>query len=165
MTTFTGPEDIYKELVDDSDENWLYGLVAFAVIEEQRIEWMKHHEKHQGSLPSADQIKEWYAQQPESTLLRAKGTAENALQAYSSDAIDTALEDHRQEIQESIIVDEIKDLKRFWPQFGISLSGGFVGAILFAALIIVVAFFVLNDTSPVSIGENIDIPTVEQNDG
>lgn len=41
MKRYSGPEDIYKELAEDSDENWLYRLVAFAVVEEQRIEWTK----------------------------------------------------------------------------------------------------------------------------
>lgn len=161
MATYSGPDDIYKELVEESEENWLYGLVAFAVIEEQRIEWMKHFNKSQGSLPDFDQIRGWYEQQPSSTLLRAKGTAESALQTYSADVIETALEDYKTEIQESIVVSKIDDLKRFWPQFGISLAGGFAGATLFAAFVIVVAFFVLNDTSPVTIGENIDITTQE----
>ena len=35
MAKYSGSEDIYRELVDDSEENWLYGLVAFAIIEEQ----------------------------------------------------------------------------------------------------------------------------------
>lgn len=32
MDKFSGPEDTYKELVEDSDENCLYGLVAFAMV-------------------------------------------------------------------------------------------------------------------------------------
>lgn len=44
MAKYSGSPDIYRELVEDSKENWLYGLVAFAVVEEQRIEWMKHYE-------------------------------------------------------------------------------------------------------------------------
>ena len=44
MTLFSGPVDIYEELVEKQpdDEEWLLGLVAFAVIEEQKIEWIKH---------------------------------------------------------------------------------------------------------------------------
>ncbi len=38
MAEYTGSVDIYKELVEDSNENWLYGLVAFAIVEEQRLE-------------------------------------------------------------------------------------------------------------------------------
>ena len=71
--------------MEESSQSWLLGLVAFAVVEEQRIEWMRHHERTAGALPNADQIKHWYSQQPQSVLLRAKGTAENALQVYSEE--------------------------------------------------------------------------------
>jgi len=155
MAKYSGPECIYKELVEDSDENWLYGLVAFAVVEEQRIEWTKHFlEQHERS-PSSDEIKGWYEQQPPSVLLRAKGTAENALQAYSSDVLDIAVEDQRREVEEGIVVSEIRELKKFWPQFGVNLAGGFVSALLFAVLLTIVAFFVINDRSPVEIGQEL----------
>jgi len=29
---FSGPEEIYKELVEESEESWLHGLMAFAVL-------------------------------------------------------------------------------------------------------------------------------------
>ncbi len=155
MTVYSGPEDIYKELVDDSKENWLYRLVAFAIVEEQRIEWMKHFHVQHERPPSSEEIKGWYEQQPPSVLLRAKGTAESALQAYSADVLDIALEDQRREVEEGIIVAEIRELKSFWPQFGVNLAGGFVSALLFAALLTVVAFFVLNDASPSEIGQEL----------
>ena len=147
MTEYLGPEDIYKELVEDSSDNWLYGLVAFAVIEEQKIEWMRHCEKNTGDLPSAAEINAWYKQQSRNVLLRAKGTAENALQVYSSEVVDLALEEKRKEIEEGIIVGEIRESRKFFPQFGVNFLGGFASTIVFTALIIILAFFVLNDTS------------------
>lgn len=155
MPKFSGSEEIYKALVEDSEESWLLGLVAFAVIEEQRIEWMRHQELNTGSLPIADEIKKWYEQQPESVLLRAKGTAENALKVYSGEVVEMVLEDQRKEIEEGIIVSEIKGLKAFWPQFGVNLAGGFISALLFAIFLAIMAFFVLNDTSPVQIGSEL----------
>jgi hypothetical protein len=152
MSKFSGPEDIYKALVEDSEESWLYGLVAFAVIEEQRIEWMRHQESNNGHLPAANEIKSWYEQQPESVLLRAKGTAENALKLYSGEVVDLVLEEQQREIRDGIIVSEIRGLKAFWPQFGVNLAGGFISALLFAIFLAIMAFFVLNDTSPVKIG-------------
>lgn len=50
---------------------------------------------------------------------------------------------------------EIKDLRRFWPQFGVNLAGGFFSALLFALFLMVFAFFVLNDTSPVEIAKDL----------
>ena len=51
MEKFSGPEDLYNELVENSDDHWLLGLVAFAVIEEQKIEWMKHQRANNNATP------------------------------------------------------------------------------------------------------------------
>lgn len=104
MPKYTGSADVYRELVEDSKENWLYGLVAFAVVEEQRIEWMKHYETQNGRVPNDAEIKSWYEQQPDGVLLRAKGTAESALQAFSAEVLEVANGDIRKEIEESVIV-------------------------------------------------------------
>ena len=152
MKKLSGPEEIYDELVENSDEGWLFGLVAFAVIEEQRIEWMKHQTANNGNCPKHDEIKGWYEQLPEGVLLRAKDTAEARLKDYSDQIVELVLEDQVKEIQDSVIVKEIQATKKFWPQFGVNLAGGFVSALLFATLLTIVAFFVIKDTSPVQIG-------------
>jgi len=141
------------------------GWLPLRSIEEQRIEWMRHQEQNNGNPPNPAEVQSWYEQQPEATLLRAKGTAENALQAYSEEVLEYALEDQEKQIQESIIVAEIRELKKFWPQFGVNLAGGFVSALLFAALLVLVAFFVINDASPVEIGAELREQTEESNDG
>jgi hypothetical protein len=155
MDKFSGPEDIFDELVENADNNWLLGLVAFAVIEEQRFEWMKHQTKHNGGKPSPEDIKKWYEQQPRGVLLRARDTAEARLKDYSDEIIELIMEEQRKEIEESIIVSEIREAKKFWPQFGVNLAGGFVSALLFGIFLTVVAFFVINDTSPTQIGANL----------
>ncbi|KZK84947.1 hypothetical protein PsAD13_01481 [Pseudovibrio sp. Ad13] len=109
-----------------------------------------------------EEIREWYEQQSESVLLRAKGTAENVLNVYSNEVVESYLVDHQRSIEEGIVVGEIRDLKAFWPQFGVNLAGGFISALLFAALLTVVAFFVLNDASPVEIGREIRQQIEEQ---
>ncbi|MDD2466747.1 MAG: hypothetical protein PHI97_22340 [Desulfobulbus sp.] len=162
MPKYTGSADVYRELVEDSKENWLYGLVAFAVVEEQRIEWMKHYENQNGRMPDDTEIKSWYEQQPDGVLLRAKGTAENALQTFSAEVLEVANGDIRKEIEESVVINEIKKLGSFWPQFGVNLAGGFCSALLFAAFLIIMAFFVLNDTSPVEIGKKYKSPIEER---
>ncbi|SDP81651.1 hypothetical protein SAMN05660330_04222 [Desulforhopalus singaporensis] len=152
MEKFSGPEDLYDELVENSDDHWLLGLVAFAIIEEQKIEWIKHQKNNNGGTPSPEDIKNWYEQQPKGVLLRAKDTAETRLKDYSNEIIEFVIDEQRREIEHGIIVNEIRETKRFWPQFGVNLAGGFVSALLFAALLTIVAFFVIHDTSPVEIG-------------
>jgi len=80
---------------------------------------MRHVEENTGIAPCAEQVSAWYEQQPENTLLRAKGTAENALQAFSEKVYGSALEDQEDEIRNGIVVAEIRQLRAFWPQFGV----------------------------------------------
>jgi hypothetical protein len=73
MAQLSNSNDVYGELVEESEESWFYGLLAFAIVEEQRIEWMKHFLEHNGGSPTAVDIQHWYEQQPPNVLLRAKG--------------------------------------------------------------------------------------------
>lgn len=155
MSKYSSSDDIYQKLVEESDENWLYGLVAFAIIEEQRIEWAKHYKENHGNKPTHEEIQNWYEQQPEGTLLRAKGTAENALEIYSSEVIDTFVIDNKKEIEEGIIVSEIRSIGRYWPQFGLNVAGGFIGTLLFTAILVLLAFIIFNDVSPAEIANSL----------
>ena len=152
MAQVTGSEDVYRRMVEDSEESWLLGLMAFAIVEEQRIEWMKHFAKHNGQSPNEVEVRNWYEQQPEGVLRRAKGEAENALQLFADEVLQEVLEFERQRVAEGVIVNEIRLVRRFWPQFGISAAGGFVSALVFAAVLAILAFVVWQDPSPVQIG-------------
>jgi len=146
--------DVYRSLVEEDEEtSWLYGLVAFAVLEERRIEWMQHFEEQNGKVPTTDEIKNWYEQQPDGTLLRAKGDAEHALQLYAQEVEEEILASERRVIQNEVIVSEIRSLKRPWEDFGINLAAGFFSALLFAAVLTIVAFIVFADNSPVNFGK------------
>lgn len=159
MNSFSGPADIYRELVENvpEDEEWILGLLAFAVVEEQKIEWMKHHVENTDTLPSNEEVKAWYQQQPAGVLLRAKDTARARLTNYAQDSISTYMLEFEKETVEGIIVGEIREIKKFWPQFGVNIVGGFASSILFAALLTIIAFLVFNDSSPVEIGAKIGI--------
>ncbi|RYY74197.1 MAG: hypothetical protein EOO52_15145 [Gammaproteobacteria bacterium] len=149
MAKFLGPQDIYKELVEDvpENENWLLGLVAFAVVEEQKIEWIKHQLENNGAIPTSDEIEKWYAQLPQGALIRAKDTAQSRLTDYGQSSIDEYVSEFRKEIEEGLIVSEIRESKKFWPQFGVNLAGGFASSVLITALLTSLAFMLFNDTS------------------
>ena len=116
---------------------------------------MKHHSVNGDGLPTDEEIRAWYKQQPSGVLLRAKDTAESRLTSYAEDAIAAYMTDIEQEIRDGVIVQEIRQTRKFWPQFGVNLAGGFAGALLFAALLTLIAFFALNDVSPVGIASQI----------
>lgn len=162
---YVGPEDVYDELVGNNDTSWLLGLVAFAVVEEQKIEWIKHHSTHNGGAPSADQIQQWYAQLPPGAVLRAKGTAENALALYSTEVVEEVSEETRKEIESGVLVSEIRDLKRFWPQFGVNLAGGLISSLLFALLLVALALILFKSPSPFDIANQIRSQSEFHNNG
>lgn len=155
MAKISTSEDVYRQLIDESDERWLFGLIAFAIIEEQRIEWMSHFEEHNSGKPSADEIRHWYEQQPAGVLLRAKGDAEATLSSYSFEVLEEALQAERRDVSDGVIVSEIRLLRKFLPQFGINVLGGFTSAALFAALLVLLAFFVFSDPSPIKWGKGL----------
>ncbi|MFL9582838.1 hypothetical protein [Stenotrophomonas sp. AB1(2024)] len=150
MNSLSGPEDAYRSLVEKGPEGWIYGLVAFAVLEEQRIEWMRHIESRSGCLPNSEQIREWYEQQPASTLIRARGTAESMLGDYAEDLAKSMDENHRRAILDDVIVAEIRSNNRFWPQFGANVAAGLVGTVLFSVLLVLIVLVALRDPSPVA---------------
>ncbi|RBB02038.1 hypothetical protein BRM50_19420, partial [Xanthomonas oryzae pv. oryzae] len=164
MPKYSGPDDIYRELVDESDENWLLGLLAFAVIEQQRIDWAKHRLETSGSSPTAADVQAWYESQPQSAIVRAKAEAEAALSTYGAQAVEEFDDAYRKEIAQGIVVAEIQKLGRWGPQLGMNVLGGVIGSIVFTALLIIIAFFVLHEPSTNDIAQKIR-QQVETKDG
>lgn len=162
MSQISSSEDVYRQLVDESEEHWLFGLVAFAIVEEQRVDWMKHYNEHNGRLPNSNEIHHWYQQQPPGVILRAKGTAENALKLYADDVLQEVMEMERREVEEGLIVSEIRQGRRFWPMFGTNVAAGFASAVLFAAVLVVLAFFVLTDASILAFVNKLDDQRTEE---
>lgn len=148
MPLLSDSQDVYRICVEEAEENWLFGLVRFAIIEEQRFEWMRHFNENNGSRPSEADIREWYEQQPPGVLLRAKGTAENALQLYADEVLQEILSDERREVADGVIVNEIRLMRKFWPQFGIGVAAGLVSAFLFAVIVTSMYFILIADASP-----------------
>jgi hypothetical protein len=90
-----------------------------------------------------------------------KGEAENALQVYADDVLDEVLEAERKEVSQSVIVSEIRLVRRFWPQFGIGVTAGFASAVLFAALLTILAYIVFQDASPIAFGKEMSRQQME----
>lgn len=149
MTRVLGSDDVYRHFVEDADESWLFGLVCFAVLEEQRIEWMEHFTLHNDGQPTPADIRKWYEQLSPGALLRIKGTAENALQNYADDVVQEILEAERREAIKGVIVSEIRSANGPLRQFGINVAGGLVSALVFAGFLVAVYFVAIADVSPI----------------
>lgn len=155
MQKVSGSEDVYRELVEESDDHWLLGLLAFAVMEQQRIEWAKHLLNTTGAAPGHAEVKAWYESQPPSALLRARADAETTLKNYGEEAIEEFDDAYRKEIAQGIVIGEIQKLGRWWPQLGINIAGGVIGSIVFTAILVIVALFLLTDSSANEIAQHL----------
>jgi len=130
MKPLSNSNDVYNQLVEISDADWVSGLLAFSIVEEQRIDWMEHQKEATGSLPSDEDIRKWYSQQPEGVLIKAKEEAENALDDLFEEVFNTALQQERDNIRNSHVIAEINRLGSFrtlfWRNIVITVISFFV---------------------------------------
>jgi hypothetical protein len=130
-------------------------LLAFAIVEEQRIEWIKHFLL---STVAGLPMKRTYGT---GTSSNRKGSyAERTARrrrpcSCSPTMCSRRLEAERRRVAEGVVVGEVRMARRFWPQFGISVAGGFVRALVLAAILARLAFVVWQqDPSPVQLGRH-----------
>ena len=152
MPLISNSNYVYRWLIEEADESRLYGPVAYAVVEEQRIEWMEHYENNNGHPPDSGEIQHWYEQQPENVLLSAKGKVENALQGYADEVLEEVEHSIRSEVSEGVIFSEFRLATKFWPQFGINVAQVSRARYFFGAVLTILAFIVLTVPSPVKFG-------------
>ena len=125
---------------------------------------MKHYGENNNGPPDDQAIKHWYEQQPDSVLLRAKGTAENALQLYADEVLQEVIEIERRDVFEDAIVNEVRLGQRFLPQFGINVAGGVVSTLIFTVLITILYFVLIADASLIKIGNEVIAQQTEEKD-
>lgn len=154
----SGSEDVYRICVTDSETSWETGLMAFALLEERRMEWMVHHEEHNTSPPTVEEIKGWYAQIPFNDLLRLNSQAQDVLSVSAEDFLREILATERQKTIDDVIVREIKVAARFWRQALVGIVGNF----FFALLLVAFWFIFISDASPVNLGRQILNSHVEE---
>lgn len=166
MERLTGSEDVYRRLVGSTEERWLYGLVSFALVEERRIEWMRHRENHDGAPPEEAEIRRWYEQQTENDLMRAEEQAEAALTIYADEILNDILKAETQKAIDRSILGEIERAGRWWRQLAINTVAGVAAAFIFALILVGVTRIVFTDPSPVGImKEIVGERTKEKTDG
>jgi len=145
---FSGPEDVYCAAVDAAGSVWVKSLLAFALVEQQRLEWAHHRLATTGQRAGPLDLVRWYEEQPPSVITRALDGAQAALDDYSTHSMDVFDDAYRRQVADDVVVGEIRKLSRLAPQVGISVLGGLIGSVTFTAFLIVFSWFVLNEPSP-----------------
>lgn len=147
MPKYSGPDDIYRDLLNEVGANWLLGMLTYAMMEQQRIEWGRHRVEITGTAPAVADTQGWYESQPRAALLRAKAEAEQALRAYGMQAVEEFNNTYREEVLRSVVITEIQKLRRWVPQLGMNILGGIISSIVFTTLLVIIAFLVFNEPS------------------
>jgi hypothetical protein len=140
-------DEAFKVLVEGDERHDVYGYVAYAIMEELRVQQLRHIEGKEDETGSLRERDGWYRAQPLVMLERVQDTAEGVVDDFASGALEDTLEEHTTRISESVVVTEIARRTRKWPAFWISVAGGFVGTLLFAILLAAVGFIWTNDYS------------------
>lgn len=152
---YSSSDDTFRELVEETDDDYLLSLVAFAIVEDRRVDWKKHFEEGHGREPTTEEVRNWYEQQPVGALRRAKAEAEEKLREFSNEVVATLEEEIGAEIEEEVIVREIRFVGGFWRQFRVNFSASLASAVVLALLLGLVAYMVFSDITPVDIGKGI----------
>jgi len=147
MRKYLDADDVYQETSAAAAPNWLLGLLAFALFEEQRLEWMRHRREIANAAPSSEEIQAWYESQPQGAVARALVSAEMLLGGYGTHSAEVFGEDHRRQIADGVVVAEIRRLGRWGPQLGLNVMGGLIGSMVFTALLVLLGTFLLNGPS------------------
>ena len=161
MERFACSEDVYRRLVQDSEEHWTYGLLAFALLEQERIEWTRNRERHGGAPPDATEIRRWYGDVHEGTLRRLEAQAASALGNYADEILKDIVESESRKTVDTIL-GEVRRIGHGWRQFWIGLAAGVASALTFAVLLAALAYVVLTDPSPIGIVNEIVGERIEE---
>ena len=159
-------KDVHRILIEEADHAWLLGLVAFALFEDRRFDWMKHFQEYNQRQPNSDEIKSWYQQQSQRVIEDVIADAETALSNYGDDILQETVDDIKKETERGVIVSEIRNLKNGWADFGLNVAGGVAGAFLFAALLVILVAIIYYDPSPVKMMQDyMNPPNTESKNG
>ncbi|MDA0231379.1 MAG: hypothetical protein O3B21_14490 [Proteobacteria bacterium] len=89
-------QDTHRQLVTEPVYSWTLGLMAYAIVEDQKYEWIAHLKKTEDREPTPAEIENWFRSRTPESFTRAVADAEHALQLVADDALARIIHDgHR----------------------------------------------------------------------
>lgn len=143
-------KDVHRIFIENPENSWTLGLMAFAIFEDRRFDWMQHFEENEKRPPTPQEIEFWYTQQPDRTLIETLSDAENALAIFAEDTVKEIKNEMKRDAEKEALFIAISSLNKPWKEFGISLISGVISSCIFTAILILFAIFVLADPSPLA---------------
>lgn len=130
--------------VDNDGDMESIGLFTFALVEQDRIEWIEHFaSQHAGGKPSAAQITQWFEDKPESYFLEKEKQAEQWYAGFAR----VYLSDEIEEGKAQAIRRALQNMDRFWPMFWKHNLFGLTSNLIFTGLVLLFALAIYTDFS------------------
>jgi len=139
MTATIHSRDIFYRLRTELAGAELIALVAYALFEKSRYEWIEGREQD-GKTPSDEENRNW---------IRDQNLEPFVVSARSFLAVDR-LENRITKIDENVgeVLRSTKALQREWPVFLLGVGSGLVSTLLFTALVFLGWLIFQTDPSP-----------------
>lgn len=153
MAAVRGPEEVYRKFLDrfgldeDGDPDAL-ALFTFSLVERDRFDWLEHY-RHEagGGNPTEAQIRQWYADKPESYFEDKCRLAQEWYVSFARALLEDEVKQRiRREIDDSI-VSVVRANTSGWKPFWVNVIAGVVAGALFASITIGGYIFVKLDPS------------------
>jgi len=130
--------------VDTDGDTDAIALFAYALVEQDRIDWCDHYRiNHDGLAPTSDQTAEWYRGKPESYFIDRERTAENWYAQFARWYLREEMDDEKQ----AAINAAIGNVGRFWPNFWSGNLVGITSNLIFAVLVVLLVAVITTDFS------------------
>jgi hypothetical protein len=148
VTPLTSSDDAFRYFrdrrgVDTDGDTDAIALFAFALVEQDRIDWVEHFRTDHDAGPTTEQVVEWYRGKPESYFRDKERTAEVWYASFAR----WYLRDEISAEQQKAIHAVVGDLGKFWPTFWNGNLTGITSNIFFAILVVAFVYIITTDFS------------------
>jgi len=119
-------------------------LFTYALVEQDRIDWVAHFQSQHDAEPTAAQIAEWFLDKPESYFVAKEKRAEEWYAGFAR----TYLRDEIEATKDEAVRGTVGKLGKFWPNFWRGLAVVIIGN---AIVILVITFMLVAAHSDFSV--------------
>ena len=150
-------DEAFALLVTEAEESWTLSLMAFALLEQQRVEWVDQFRSVHGREPSVEETTGWYAGRTPGDYLRVKGEAENTLSLFVEQTVEEAISEAESLWKRDAIFSHIKMYNGFFRQAGTNIVGGVIAAFVFSFVVLYQPAMILTPSGDSQASESLNL--------
>jgi hypothetical protein len=148
MEVQTSSEDVFRYLkakyaVDDEGDINAIALFAYALVEQDRIDWRDHMVAQYKVPPTDQQTVDWFRAKPRSYFDDRERDASDWYRQFARGL----LRDEIEMLKAEAVEQACGRLGRFWPNFWVGNLVGLTSNVAFTVLVIIFVIAITNDFS------------------